>query len=170
MEYDGIYISNMYNTHWCLIFFLFIGFKTSKFIYFHGEYTVSNMSLRSIKEWFCLFLLAFYWAELCVISDILIECIGFPENFTKLLEKSYRTTYFINKIEKTFRRWLQHFCRQLNRTDSTQKGFRLSRSWEEASLCLSHSPDYPAPGDDHSDDPSDDNNDVRCAMFKVVSR
>ena len=166
MEYDGIYISNMYNIHWCLIFFLFIGFKTSKFIYFHGEYTVSNMSLRSIKEWFCLFLLAFYWAELCVISDILIECIGFPENFTKLLEKSYRTTYFINKIEKTFRRWLQHFCRQLNRTDSTQKGFRLSRSWEEASLCLSHSPDYPAPGDDHSDD----NNDVRCAMFKVVSR
>ena len=112
----------------------------------------------------------FYWlftAPLLVMSDILIECIGFPENFTKLLEKSYRTTYFINKIEKTFRRWLQHFCRQLNRTDSTQKGFRLSRSWEEASLCLSHSPDYPAPGDDHSDDDSDDdsddNNDVRCS-------
>ena len=61
----------------------------------------------------------FYWLFtelLCVISDILIECIGFLENFTKLLEKSYRTTYFINKIEKTFRRWLQHFCRQLNRS------------------------------------------------------
>ena len=61
----------------------------------------------------------FYWlftAPLLVMSDILIECIGFPENFTKLLEKSSRTTYFINKIEKTFRRWLQHFCRQLNLT------------------------------------------------------
>ena len=36
----------------------------------------------------------FYWlfaALPCVISDILIECIGFLENFTKLLEKSYQT-------------------------------------------------------------------------------
>ena len=61
MEY-GIYISNIY----CLIF-LFIGFKTRnfKFIYFHGEFTVSNMSLRSIKEWFCLFLLTFCRAAVC---------------------------------------------------------------------------------------------------------
>ena len=57
----------IFQIHWCLIFFLFIGFKTwnSKFIYFHGEFTVSNMSLRSIKEWFCLFLLTFYWAAVC---------------------------------------------------------------------------------------------------------
>ena len=62
MEYDGVCISNIQ----CLIF-LFIGFKTwnSKFIYFHGEFTVSNMSLRSIKEWFCLFLLTFYCAAAC---------------------------------------------------------------------------------------------------------
>ena len=61
------FIFQIYNIHWCLIFFLFIGFKTwnSKFIYFHGEFTVSNMSLRSIKEWFCLFLLTFYRAALC---------------------------------------------------------------------------------------------------------
>ena len=43
-----------------------------------------------------------YWLFACrVISDILIECIGFLENFAKLLEKSFGTTYFINKIEKT---------------------------------------------------------------------
>ena len=59
-------ICTIYNIqHWCLIFSLFIGFKTSKFIYFHGEFIVSNMSLRSIKEWFCLFLLTFYWAAVC---------------------------------------------------------------------------------------------------------
>ena len=44
----------------------------------------------------------FYWLFVpCVISDILIECIGFLENFAKLLEKSFGTTYFINKIEKS---------------------------------------------------------------------
>ena len=118
MEYDG-FIFQIYNIHWCLIFFMFIGFKTwnSKFIFISmGNYLqfqiwVSDQSKSGFVY--------FYWLFtelLCVISDILIECIGFPENFTKLLEKSYRTTYFINKIEKTFRRWLQHFCRQLNRS------------------------------------------------------
>ena len=44
----------------------------------------------------------FYWLFVaCVISDSLIECIGFLENFAKLLEKSFGTTYFINKIEKS---------------------------------------------------------------------
>ena len=82
----------------------------------------------------------FYWlfaALPCVISDILIECIGFLENFTKLSEKSYGTTYFINKIEKTFSYWLQNFADNLTRPgtkrftqDSPDSGWR--RWWQGA--------------------------------------
>ena len=82
----------------------------------------------------------FYWlfaALPCVISDILIECIGFLENFTKLSEKSYGTTYFINKIEKTFSYWLQNFADNLTRPgtkrftqDSADCGWR--RWWQGA--------------------------------------
>ena len=82
----------------------------------------------------------FYWlfaALPCVISDILIECIGFLENFTKLSEKSYGTTYFINKIEKTFSYWLQNFADNLTRPgtkrftqDSPDCGWR--RWWQGA--------------------------------------
>ena len=70
----------------------------------------------------------FYWlfaALPCVISDILIECIGFLENFTKLSEKSYGTTYFINKIEKTFSYWLQNFADNLTRPGTKKVHARL---------------------------------------------
>ena len=66
-----------------------------------------------------------------------MECIGFLENFTKLSEKSYGTTYFINKIEKTFSYWLQNFADNLTRPgtkrftqDSPDSGWR--RWWQGA--------------------------------------
>ena len=85
--------------------FLVYWFQNLKFWIYLFPWGVYSFKYESqINQKMVLFISIDFFAVACVISDILIECIGFLGNFTKtkLLEKSFGTTYFINKIEKTF--------------------------------------------------------------------
>ena len=112
----------------CLILvFLFIGFKalilnlliTSGSLSWVSKYEFvinqGNVLFISIK---------FLWSHSQrVIRDILMECIGFLENFTKLLEKSYQTlnnsTISSTKLQKLLYRL------QIWRQNSRGEGGRL---------------------------------------------
>ena len=81
-------------------FFLFIGFKALilNLLITSGTLCVSKYEFV-INQGNVLFI-SIKFLFLRVIRDILMECIGFLENFTKLLEKSYQTLISSTKLQK----------------------------------------------------------------------